>query len=209
MICSKCSKYLARFWWEYQWKTMQFQVNDAFLIAETLQVMALQLQTLSTSHRPYLLCNLPFPFSCSARNSYISLTNACLGLFYVFIFYEFSIVARGQEKPYCSRICAFAFPIFLKCIVTSNLAQAHMGFRHENVCVLHDVYPGQKKSLKAMNRWMLYTSQNESLESRGSVQWPRFWSYHQSHLNFCGISHVQVEPAKSPTRVNILQQLNP
>lgn len=42
--------------------------------------------------------------------------------------------------------------------------QAHMGFRHENVCVLHDVYPGQKKSLK-------------------------------------------VEPAKSPTRVNILQQL--
>ncbi|CAJ1419856.1 unnamed protein product [Effrenium voratum] len=42
--------------------------------------------------------------------------------------------------------------------------QAHMGFRHENICVLHDVYPGQKKSLK-------------------------------------------VEPAKCPTRVNILQQL--
>lgn len=36
-----CSKYLARFWWEYQWKRMEFQVNDAFLIAETLQVMAL------------------------------------------------------------------------------------------------------------------------------------------------------------------------
>mmetsp|Transcript_65619 Transcript_65619/g.154350 ORF Transcript_65619/g.154350 Transcript_65619/m.154350 type:complete len:567 (+) Transcript_65619:72-1772(+) len=43
--------------------------------------------------------------------------------------------------------------------------QAHLGFRHENVCVLHDVYPGQKKSLK-------------------------------------------VEPAKCPTRVNILQQLH-
>eukprot|EP00913_Durusdinium_trenchii_P000897 g834.t1 len=42
--------------------------------------------------------------------------------------------------------------------------QVHMGFCHENVCVLHDVYPGQKKSLK-------------------------------------------VEPAKCPTRVNILQQL--
>ena len=28
-------------------------------------------------------------------------------------------------------------------------SQAHMGFRHENICVLHDVYPGQKKSLKA------------------------------------------------------------
>jgi len=43
--------------------------------------------------------------------------------------------------------------------------QAHLGFRHENTCVLHDVYPGQKKSLK-------------------------------------------VEPAKCPTRVNILHQLH-
>eukprot|EP00931_Biecheleriopsis_adriatica_P055785 TRINITY_DN33054_c0_g1_i1.p1 TRINITY_DN33054_c0_g1~~TRINITY_DN33054_c0_g1_i1.p1 ORF type:complete len:634 (+),score=111.93 TRINITY_DN33054_c0_g1_i1:93-1904(+) len=42
--------------------------------------------------------------------------------------------------------------------------QVHLGFRHENICVLHDVYPGQKKSLK-------------------------------------------VEPAKCPTRVNILHQL--
>eukprot|EP00438_Fugacium_kawagutii_P031781 Skav216954 [mRNA] locus=scaffold4155:40428:43950:+ [translate_table: standard] len=29
-----------------------------------------------------------------------------------------------------------------------ELTEAHMGFRHENVCVLHDTYPGQKKSLK-------------------------------------------------------------
>ncbi|CAE8718573.1 unnamed protein product, partial [Polarella glacialis] len=42
--------------------------------------------------------------------------------------------------------------------------QAHLGFEAENVCVLHDVYPGQKKSFK-------------------------------------------VEPAKCPTRVNIIQQL--
>ena len=66
-----------------------------------------------TIHRPYLLCNSPFPFSCSARNSYISLTNACLGLF---MFFSMSS-AMLQEDSHNNIAPGFAllhFPFFLK-----------------------------------------------------------------------------------------------
>ena len=51
---------------------------------------------------------------------------------------------RHEEAPW---LVVYALEKFA--ILRRQACQAHMGFRHENVCVLHDVYPGQKKSLKA------------------------------------------------------------
>ncbi|CAE7784061.1 MCA1 [Symbiodinium pilosum] len=74
------------------------------------------------------------------------------------------IPVQGVGCNYPSKAFGLAGAVNDAFLIAETL-QAHLGFRHENVCVLHDVYPGQKKSLK-------------------------------------------VEPAKCPTRVNILHQLH-
>lgn len=55
-------------------------------------------------------------------------------------------VRLRHEDVLCSSLC---LEVLEQSWAVRQKCQAHMGFRHENVCVLHDVYPGQKKSLKA------------------------------------------------------------
>ena len=189
-----CSKYLARFWWEYQWKTMEFQVNDAFLIAETLQVMALLvIDRISFAIR--LFPSLAQHEIATSHWQMLVLVFLCFFLWVQQCCKRTAITILLQDLRFC--ISHF----FLKSIVTSNLAQAHMGFRHENVCVLHDVYPGQKKSLKAMNCSMLQKPIVENCGQKwskwiigkswvGSMTTILIYFDHSinSDLNFCGIS---------------------
>ena len=89
-------------------------VNDAFLIAETLQV-----RPNSPGEKEMFLLVGSKNRTVRLRHEDVLCSSLCLG--------------EVLEQSWAAR---------QKC-------QAHMGFRHENVCVLHDVYPGQKKSLKA------------------------------------------------------------
>ena len=175
-----------------------------------------------TSHRPYLLCNSPFPFSCSARNSYISLTNACLGLF---MFFSMSS-ALLQEDSHNNIAPGFALlhvpfffenPLLLQIWLRRTWAFATRMYAFCTTSILDRKSPWRPWTVQCSKNQLWYivvkNGQNESLESRGSVQWPRFW-YILIIASIpisisAGSATSQVEPAKSPTRVNILQQLNP
>ena len=74
-------------------------------------------------------------------------------------------VRMRHEDVLCNSLCLGEVEqswVFQRC-------QAHMGFRHENVCVLHDVYPGQKKSLKAKLPDLKHLLSGSSQTNKGST----------------------------------------